>query len=30
VLMCTEGTSGENKYGSDPKVSLNSADVLDA
>ena len=30
VLMCTEGTSGENKYGSDPKASLNSADVLDA
>lgn len=30
VLMFTEGTSGENKYGPDPKASLNSADVLDA
>ena len=30
VLMCTEGTKGENKYGLDPKENFGGADVLDA
>ena len=30
VLMCTEGSQGENKYGLDPKDNFSGVDVLDA
>ena len=30
VLMCTEGSQGENKFGLDPKDNFSGVDVLDA
>ncbi len=30
VLMCTEGSQGENKFGLDPKDNFSDVDVLDA